>query len=146
MAKTRGGNRKVTKLALQMALLWCYLKYGRSIWQLEPVTIALRSNIEAYGRYKHFTVYNKKTGDCFGDHAYIIVNPQKHKTLRKAVETVIHEYTHHLQRIDTYESYFNKGYDYDNHPLEKEAFLVSQRDAAECTKWVLSKLKSDQNG
>lgn len=146
MAKTRGGHQKVSKLALQMALLWCYFKYGRSIWQLEPVTIAFRSNLKAFGQYKHFVVSDKKTGDFLGNYAYIIVNPRDHKSLRSAIETVIHEYTHHLQRIDIYEGYFNKGYNYDNHPLEEEAWHVSQRDAAECMKWVLSKLKSDKNG
>lgn len=146
MAKTRERHRHVPKKALQMALLWCYFKYGRSIWQVEPVQIAYRSNLNAYGQYKHYIVYDDETGVVSGQIGYVFINPRLHKTLKSAIETVIHEYVHHLQQIDVYEGYFNKGYDYDSHPLEKEAWKVSNRDAQECTNWVLNRLKSHKNG
>jgi hypothetical protein len=141
MQKSEKGHNHVTKVATQLALLWCYFKYGRSIWQLQPVRVAIRNNLSSYGQYKHYDITNdeKPTQEV----ACILINPKLHNfDLKECVGTAIHEYVHHLQQIDVYDSYFNKGFGYDDHPLESEAAHVSKRDVEECYEWVSSRMKS----
>lgn len=136
----------VSKMVLQLALLWCYFKYGRSIWQTQKIKLSFNSNLNAYGYYKVYENYDNDTDEFIDETPYIIINPKKHASVEEAMETVIHEYIHHLQRIENYQSYFKKGYDYDNHPLEEEAERISRFDVAECVEWVNSRIKSYKHG
>lgn len=75
----------------------------------------------------------------------IYVNPNLHKTLKDYVDTIIHEYVHHLQPLKrSYKKLF-KIYTYDNHPFEKEAELIAETYAPICMQWVLNELKSLDN-
>ena len=142
MAILNRDRRKTAKLTVQLALLWCYFKYGTSIWQPWAIALSFKKITKTYGQYRHFFYIDADTGNVTDNVSYIYINLNQHKNRKECVETLIHEYTHHKQHINAYDSFFNKGYKYDNHPLEQEAIKVSSRDVDECYEWVQSRLKT----
>ena len=63
----------------------------------------------------------------------IVVNMAQCKTIRDAIETMVHEYQHYLQggasgACDWHDRYFDMGYDYENHPYEIQAEDIVKRD------------------
>jgi hypothetical protein len=62
---------------------------------------------------------------------------QGHRTLQSLTETIIHEWIHliQFQRNAWYLRWFNTGYNYNNHPMELEANLLSAILMPHCVKW-----------
>lgn len=147
MLETKHGRQSAIKSAMQMAVLWCYFKYGRSIWNVAPLRVSICNTMRKLCGY--YETYELETTEGWETIAMIRINPSNHSTLKSVVETVIHEYIHHLQQIDMYERYFSLGYNYSDHPFEKEASAVALRDTDECFKWISDrlqlKLKEDIN-
>lgn len=123
----------LTRKAVELALLWCNLRYGPSIWTFSGhMRVSLNSNLPVYGRY----VIDEE------DVCMIIINPLRHKSLIEMMDTCIHEYIHHKQPIKTdYHAFLDNGYNDETHPFEIEARTIAARDARECRNWVLSRLK-----
>jgi hypothetical protein len=123
---------------MQLAALWCYFKYGRSIWNTDPVHVSICNTMQKH--YGYYEAYDNSDRNS-STYALIRINPKLHRDLRSIVETVIHEYQHHLQPIESYERYFSLGYNYSDHPFETEASKIALRDAQECFEWVSKRLK-----
>ena len=68
-----------------------------------------------------------KMGDCDPDAEFdrelntIVLYHPKMKTRKDVIETLIHEYQHHLQSPLWMKRYYTMGYTYDNHPYEVAA-------------------------
>jgi hypothetical protein len=56
----------------------------------------------------------------------------KHRTFIGFCGTIIHEYTHYLQSIKRKYNKLNLYYSYKNHPMEREANKIEQRDKWKC--------------
>ena len=41
-------------------------------------------------------------------------------------KTIVHEYTHYLQSPAWMKRYYDMGYEYHNHPYEKQAFMMEE--------------------
>ena len=79
------------------------------------------------------------------DHEYNkIVVSRRVKTVRAAVATFIHEYTHYMQNIeDMYDVYYEKyGHKYENHPYEIRARKVAARDVDICMRQLFGRNRS----
>ena len=126
---------KTTMLYAQYVLLWCYFNYGSSIWNSTGVlNLKVKSNLNHYGHY--YYEIDKKSE--------IYVNIKFHKSLLELTDTLIHEYTHHMQPMEyKYKYYLDNGYNLENHPFEVEARRVARRDASACKKWVLNRIKHE---
>ena len=123
-------NHLICRKSVELALLWCSLKYGHSIWGVSPIRLNISTKLNCYGRYE-------PTG-------IIRINPSLHKSMIEMINTVIHEYIHHKQPIlieYTYPRFKETGYTVDTHPFELEARKIANRDARVCRNWVLSRLK-----
>lgn len=104
---------------------WCKKKYGRSKYN---------------GRYP--TLHYKKGGefleDCWGiydpEDNYILINKNYVTTIEDLASTIIHEYTHYKQNIKVDYAILMKYFDASttDHPLEKEAESVAERDTKQC--------------
>jgi len=59
----------------------------------------------------------------------VSINIAKCRTMRQAIQTMIHEYTHYMQpRNGWYDRHFKNGHTYDSHPYEVDANEVAERD------------------
>lgn len=122
-------EHKVNRSAALKIYEWCKKKYGRSKFN---------------GRYPD--VYFRKgdylTEDVWGmydcDENYIYINSALVVTLQDLVSTVIHEYTHYKQNMRVDWKVLCKYFDPTtlDHPLEREAEEIAERDSASCLKEV----------
>jgi hypothetical protein len=89
---------------------WCENKFGKSKFQKT---------------FPKVVVNNKKGPYCgvyFYNENEIHIFPKQCKTFLSLCDTVIHEYTHYLQKMDMYDVYYSKyNRNYDNHPYEVSA-------------------------
>lgn len=143
MLVTKHGRYFAIKTVMQLAVLWCYFKYGRSIWNTDPIHVSICNTMTQYwGYYEASQPEPEEVGTTI---ALIKVNPRKHDSLKSIVETIIHEYVHHLQPIDFYQKYFSLGYVYSDHPFEIEATQIAKNDVDECWEWVTNRLNTNTN-
>ena len=98
---------------------WCVKQWGVN----NSKSTLLNINID-WDPYENNGEYDFK-------HNEICIFPKAHKNLRDLVDTVIHEYTHHLQKESTYWKLYKK-YTYDDHPYEVEANSVAKKYRKEC--------------
>lgn len=114
---------------------WCKKKYGRS---------------KHNGRYPE-VVFRK--GDYYDGEEWgyydevdkcIYINRDKHESIKDLVDTLIHEYTHYLQNMHHYQV-LALYLDHENHPLEIEAEMISDRDSEECLKYLENLYKNSSN-
>ena len=117
-------KRKFVLLALQ----WCELNLG-------TINYNYQLKINYYPNKKFlgiFQSYNKQ----------IIIYIYPDLDLEGLVDTVIHEYVHHLQftRKSTEQEYNKKLVEvgYWNNPYEQEARKIASRNRKECLKWIFS--------
>jgi len=73
-------------------------------------------------------------GEFLGETDEIVINMAQCKTIRDAIETMVHEYQHYLQggttgACDWHTRYYDMGYDYENHPYEVQAEDAVKKDA-----------------
>jgi hypothetical protein len=107
---------------------WCKKKYGRSKYN---------------GRYPDisFKKADYYTGEDWGyydeDEQLIFINREKHETIEDLVHTIIHEYTHYKQSMHHYHI-ISIYLDSADHPLEKEADMIADRDSKECIEYLKS--------
>lgn len=85
-------------------------------------------------------INNTTRGSVFGEYFYqsktIEIYYRKHNTLKKLVDTIIHEYVHHLQirnhgddmKYDT----LNRKVGYFDNPLEEEARMIAEKYREQC--------------
>lgn len=130
----RSSSSKLHRGHVEEIYKWCKKKYGRSRYN---------------GRYPDI-VYKKgdyDTGDIWGYYdeieKLIFVNSAKHDIVSDLVHTIIHEYTHYKQSMHDY-SVIAKYLDPLEHPLEKEADQVAERDTEECISH-LKQIYGEQN-
>jgi Zn-dependent peptidase ImmA (M78 family) len=120
---------KVNRSSALKVYEWCKKKYGRSKFN---------------GRYPdiYFRKPDYTTEDVWGlydcEDNYIYINSDMVKNIEELTSTVIHEYTHYKQNMRVDWRVLSKYFDptSNDHPLEKEAEDVSQRDTHSCIKEV----------
>lgn len=141
MRKFKTGRFRVTKTVAEFALLWCRFKYGPSIWvDSDIIKVSFNRNLDACAQYK-----------IKGRTSYIYINhrTKMHKSMSDLADSIIHEYTHHLQPTENESDIRNKletgeileKYDYLADPCEIEAAFVAERDRDECVAWIKLRLK-----
>ena len=77
-------------------------------------------------------------GEFIGDNNEIIVYPNAMDNIDDFVSTVIHEYTHYLQRPSWYTRYTNMGYEDENNPYEMIAETIAINNWKQCKKEALN--------
>lgn len=99
-------NRKVANLALE----WCVSNFGKS---RHASTDGLRMRMNR-GMKKYYGFYSVPES-----HRPIInINPENHKNQLQFIDTILHEYIHHMQPIKRFYKKLLKEHDYKNHPYE----------------------------
>lgn len=89
-----------------------------------------------YKRHKglpKFSIVKGRVEGTYGEYCdnYILVYYNECNTVGKFLHTFIHEYTHHLQDLRSYDKLLSKV-GYDNHPLEIEANEVADEYKQDC--------------
>lgn len=120
---------RVNRSSALKVLEWCKKKYGRSKYN---------------GRYPdlQFRKGDYITEDVWGlydeQENYIFINSSEVKTIEDLASTVIHEYVHYKQNIKVDWRVLSKYFDSESldHPLEREAHEVSERDFPTCLKEI----------
>lgn len=85
-------------------------------------------------------INNSTKGSVLGEYFYqsktIEIYYRKHKTIRELIETIIHEYVHHLQirhyRDDMKYDAMDRKVGYYNNPYEVEARMISKKYREQC--------------
>ena len=102
-------NNSINRKHIVWMFGWCKAKFGES----------------KFNPNFHVKVSRKekdKLGCYIDDQGIIQVNLNAHKSLLDLCDTVIHEYTHYLQDMSMYTTYFLKyNKNYNNHPYEISA-------------------------
>ena len=123
------------------------LKIGKK----EFVMLALRWCSTNLGTIKHpyelkihYYRHNKYGGRFLFNGKKIVIYVYDQLNLIYLIDTVIHEYTHHLQfDKKSCERDYNKNHHevgYWNNPFEIEARMVAERNRESCLKWVLKQI------
>ena len=76
-------------------------------------------------------------GEFIGDNNEIIVYPNAMDNIDDFVSTVIHEYTHYLQRPSWYTRYINMGYEGVDNPYEMIAEIIAINNWKKCKNNIL---------
>ena len=76
-------------------------------------------------------------GEFIGDNNEIIVYPNAMDNIDDFVPTVIHEYTHYLQRPSWYTRYINMGYEGVDNPYEMIAEIIAINNLKKCKDNIL---------
>jgi hypothetical protein len=120
---------KPTRRAAEKIYEWCKKKYGRSKYNGKYPTLYFRKADQFTG--DAWAIY-----DC--DDNYIHINKERIENVENLASTIIHEYTHYMQNIRVDYMVLAKYFDpsTENHPLEKEAEEVANRDYKECLREV----------
>ena len=77
-------------------------------------------------------------GEFVGDNNEIIVYPNAMDNMNDFISTVIHEYSHYLQRLSWYTRYINMGYEGVDNPYEMIAETIAINNRKLCKKEVLN--------
>lgn len=107
------------------ALVWETFRYCRKVLKMEP-----RGRV-----YPSLHIYPRKSSDAYGEYSpylhLVEIYSSECDTLRRLIDTVIHEYTHSCQRWLT-SRYFSLGYN--KNPFEVEARRVARENRTSCIK------------
>ena len=76
-------------------------------------------------------------GEFIGDNNEIIVYPNAMDNIDDFVSTVIHEYSHYLQRPSWYTRYINMGYEGVDNPYEMIAEIIAINNLKKCKDNIL---------
>ena len=77
-------------------------------------------------------------GEFVGDNNEIIVYPNAMDNMDDFISTVIHEYSHYLQRLSWYTRYINMGYEGVDNPYEMIAETIAINNWKLCKKEALN--------
>lgn len=112
-------NKKLNQI-VENTISWCKDKWGINKRRKSKLKINAVYNIdnEEYGNYD----FVKNT---------ITIYVHAHKNIRRLIDTIIHEYTHHLQPAYNYWR-LDEKYEYNEHPLEIDARYMAKRYRKEC--------------
>ena len=77
-------------------------------------------------------------GEFVGDNNEIIVYPNAMDNMNDFISTVIHEYSHYLQRLSWYTRYINMGYEGVDNPYEMIAETIAINNRKLCKKEILN--------
>ena len=77
-------------------------------------------------------------GEFVGDNNEIIVYPNAMDNMDDFISTVIHEYSHYLQRLSWYTRYINMGYEGVDNPYEMIAETIAVNNWKLCKKEALN--------
>ena len=77
-------------------------------------------------------------GEFVGDNNEIIVYPNAMDNMDDFISTVIHEYSHYLQRLSWYTRYINMGYEGVDNPYEMIAETIAINNRKLCKKDILN--------
>ena len=77
-------------------------------------------------------------GEFVGDNNEIIVYPNAMDNMDDFISTVIHEYSHYLQRLSWYTRYINMGYEGVDNPYEMIAETIAINNQKLCKKEILN--------
>ena len=77
-------------------------------------------------------------GEFVGDNDEIIVYPNAMDNMDDFISTVIHEYSHYLQRLSWYTRYINMGYEGVDNPYEMIAETIAINNRKLCKKEILN--------
>ena len=105
--------------------------------------------IDEFGLSKHYEHYPyieidideedySLMGEFIGDNNEIIVYPNAMDNMDDFISTVIHEYSHYLQRLSWYTRYINMGYEGVDNPYEMIAETIAINNRKLCKKEVLN--------
>ena len=76
-------------------------------------------------------------GEFVGDNNEIIVYPNAMDNMDDFISTVIHEYSHYLQRLSWYTRYINMGYEGVDNPYEMIAEIIAINNWKKCKNNIL---------
>ena len=76
-------------------------------------------------------------GEFVGDNNEIIVYPNAMDNMDDFISTVIHEYSHYLQRLSWYTRYINMGYEGVDNPYEMIAETIAINNWKKCKANIL---------
>ena len=103
--------------------------------------------IDEFGLSKHYEHYPyieididevDLMGEFVSDNNEIIVYPNAMDNMDDFISTVIHEYSHYLQRLSWYTRYINMGYEGVDNPYEMIAETIAINNRKLCKKEVLN--------
>ena len=103
--------------------------------------------IDEFGLSKHYEHYPyieidmdevDLMGEFVGDNNEIIIYPNAIDNMNDFISTVIHEYSHYLQRLSWYTRYINMGYEGVNNPYEMIAETIAINNWKLCKKEALN--------
>ena len=105
---------------------WCINKFGLS---------------KHYNDYPYMEIDMDEVdlmGEFVGDNNEIIVYPNAMDNMDDFISTVIHEYSHYLQRLSWYTRYINMGYEGVDNPYEMIAETIAINNRKLCKKEILN--------
>ena len=109
--------------------------YCRNILKMKP-----RGNV-----YPYLHIYPRKKSECYGEYSSFIhlveIYAGECDTLRRFVDTVIHEYTHSCQGwVGVKYSAYNRKFGYRMNPFELEARRVARENRTKCIQFLQEKI------
>ena len=114
--------KKITRFHAVKIFEWCKKRYGRG-YRVYPILEFRKPNYlngeNNYGEYDY-------------DDDVIFVNSQTHKSLEDLANTIIHEYSHYRYHGKREYYQLDKDFEYDKHPMEKQADAIAKRDQKKC--------------
>jgi uncharacterized protein YjaZ len=119
---------EVKKKYAILALKWCKKNFGVSTRKRRKLEFEISERKRKMGDLVVFGVY------CFYKNKITLYAPNC-ETLHDVVSTIIHEYSHYLQSRTKYEKY-EKTYNYEKNPLEKEAVRNEKKYTKECFRYI----------
>lgn len=120
-------ENKLTKKEVQNIINEVYPKiekfYGISKFQECSPYVEIQRNI--YEKYSGIEGMEGDEDNCHAEHCFVnneitIYYPQM-KNRKMVIESLVHEYQHHLQSPTWFKRYYDMGYHYGNHPYEVAA-------------------------
>jgi hypothetical protein len=123
--------RNIKRKEILVLVQWCKDKFGKSKFQKSfPKIVISHKQENVCGLY-------------FPSQNEIHIFPKQHKTFIDLCDTIIHEYTHYLQKMEMYDVYFYKHKrNYDNHPYEITANNKGAKYRSELKKYFNSVKKT----
>jgi hypothetical protein len=105
--------------------------YCRNILKMKP-----RGNV-----YPFLRIYPRKRSECYGEYSSFLhlieIYAGECDTLRRFVDTVIHEYTHSCQRwVGVRYIAYNQKFGYRKNPFEVEARRVARESRTGCIQFL----------
>lgn len=112
---------------------WEIFYYCRNVLKMKP-----RGNV-----YPYLHIYPRKRTESYGEYSSAIhlveIYAAECDTLRRFVDTVIHEYTHSCQGwVGVKYSSYTRKFGYRNNPFEIEARRVAKENRTGCIKHLQS--------